>query len=325
MTVHFIGAGPGAPDLLTLRGRDLIAAADVVLYAGSLVPAAVVAHARDGALVIDSADMTLDELIACMNDAHQAGKNVARVHSGDSIALRRHRRADPPAGRARDRLRHHPGCPGLRRGRGRAGPGADPAGHQSDRGADPHHDAQLRHAEPGNPGNARALGRDARHPPLRAQHPLRRGEPDPPLRRGLPGGHRRTRELAGRADHPLPLDELHRSVKAERIRRTALILVGRVLAALRSRRQQAVRRRALSPSAAEEEAQAHRIIELRQAGLRQTIELIRGDPMTDKHQVITAVRYSLDALFGYGSRFSNGVDGGRLMRTPSTRSAAMPD
>ena len=83
MTVHFIGAGPGAPDLLTLRGRDLIAAADVVLYAGSLVPAAVVAHARDGAMVIDSADMTLDQLVECMREAHQAGSSVARVHSGD--------------------------------------------------------------------------------------------------------------------------------------------------------------------------------------------------------------------------------------------------
>ena len=83
MTVHFIGAGPGAPDLLTLRGRDLIAAADVVIYAGSLVPAAVVAHARADALVIDSADMTLDDLVACMSEAHEAGRSVARVHSGD--------------------------------------------------------------------------------------------------------------------------------------------------------------------------------------------------------------------------------------------------
>ena len=83
MTVHFIGAGPGAPDLLTLRGRDLIASADVVLYAGSLVPAAVVAIARDDAVVIDSADMTLDALIARMREAHEAGRSVARVHSGD--------------------------------------------------------------------------------------------------------------------------------------------------------------------------------------------------------------------------------------------------
>ncbi|HEX9671779.1 MAG TPA: SAM-dependent methyltransferase, partial [Thermoanaerobaculia bacterium] len=83
MTVHFIGAGPGAPDLLTLRGRDLIAAAPVVLYAGSLVPAAVIAHAPADALVRDTASMTLDEIVAVMADAHTAGKDVARVHSGD--------------------------------------------------------------------------------------------------------------------------------------------------------------------------------------------------------------------------------------------------
>ncbi len=83
MTVHFIGAGPGAPDLLTLRGRDLIAAAPVVLYAGSLVPEAVIAHAPEDALVMDTAPMTLDEIIAVMKDAHDEGKDVARVHSGD--------------------------------------------------------------------------------------------------------------------------------------------------------------------------------------------------------------------------------------------------
>ena len=70
MTVHLVGAGPGAPDLLTLRGRDMIVAADVVLYAGSLVTAAVVAHARDDAMVIDSADMALDKLTAWVHDAH---------------------------------------------------------------------------------------------------------------------------------------------------------------------------------------------------------------------------------------------------------------
>ncbi len=83
MTVHFIGAGPGAPDLLTLRGRDLIAAAPVVLYAGSLVPEAVIAHAPEDALVMDTASMTLDEIVAVMEDAHGEGKDVARVHSGD--------------------------------------------------------------------------------------------------------------------------------------------------------------------------------------------------------------------------------------------------
>ena len=61
MTVHFIGAGPGDPDLLTIRGRDLIARCPVCLYAGSLVPAAVVAHAPDDASVVDTAPLTLDE------------------------------------------------------------------------------------------------------------------------------------------------------------------------------------------------------------------------------------------------------------------------
>jgi precorrin-4/cobalt-precorrin-4 C11-methyltransferase len=83
MTVHFIGAGPGAPDLLTLRAADLIAAAPVVLYAGSLVPAAVVARARPGAEVRDTSRMTLDEIVDRMAAAHRAGEDVARVHTGD--------------------------------------------------------------------------------------------------------------------------------------------------------------------------------------------------------------------------------------------------
>ncbi len=83
MTVHFIGAGPGAPDLITIRGRDLIARAPVVLYAGSLVPKEVVACAPEGARVIDTAPLTLDEIVAEIETAHADGKDVARVHSGD--------------------------------------------------------------------------------------------------------------------------------------------------------------------------------------------------------------------------------------------------
>jgi precorrin-4/cobalt-precorrin-4 C11-methyltransferase len=83
MTVHFIGAGPGDPDLITVRGRDLIAQAPVVLYAGSLVPPAVIAHAAKTATVIDTAPLTLDEIVAHMVTAHEAGEDVARVHSGD--------------------------------------------------------------------------------------------------------------------------------------------------------------------------------------------------------------------------------------------------
>ncbi|WP_242128256.1 precorrin-4 C(11)-methyltransferase [Sphingobium sp. Sx8-8] len=83
MTVHFIGAGPGAPDLITLRGRDLIAASPVCLYAGSLVPAALLDHCPPGARIINSAPMTLDGIIATLRDAHEAGQDVARLHSGD--------------------------------------------------------------------------------------------------------------------------------------------------------------------------------------------------------------------------------------------------
>lgn len=83
MTVHFIGAGPGDPDLLTLKAARLIAACPVCLYAGSLVPEAVVAHAPPGARVLDTASMTLDETHAEIVAAHRAGLDVARVHSGD--------------------------------------------------------------------------------------------------------------------------------------------------------------------------------------------------------------------------------------------------
>ena len=83
MTVHFIGAGPGAPDLITLRGLRLIETSPVCLYAGSLVPLEVVAAAPEGARLIDTAPLTLDEIIAEMARAHAAGQDVARVHSGD--------------------------------------------------------------------------------------------------------------------------------------------------------------------------------------------------------------------------------------------------
>jgi len=83
MTVHFIGAGPGAADLLTLRGRDLIAASPVCLYAGSLVPEAILAHCPPGARIVNTAPMSLDDIIGEMAVAHDAGCDVARLHSGD--------------------------------------------------------------------------------------------------------------------------------------------------------------------------------------------------------------------------------------------------
>ena len=83
MTVHFIGAGPGAPDLITVRGRDLIARSPVCLYAGSLVPAALLAHCPPGARIVDTAPLSLDAIEAEFLRAFDAGEDVARLHSGD--------------------------------------------------------------------------------------------------------------------------------------------------------------------------------------------------------------------------------------------------
>jgi precorrin-4/cobalt-precorrin-4 C11-methyltransferase len=83
MTVHFIGAGPGAPDLITVRGRDILGRCRICLYAGSLVPKELLAHCPDKARLVDTAPMTLDQIAAEFEQAHAAGEDVARLHSGD--------------------------------------------------------------------------------------------------------------------------------------------------------------------------------------------------------------------------------------------------
>ena len=83
MTIHFIGAGPGAADLLTLRGRDIIASCPVCLYAGSLVPEEILAHCPAEARIVNTAPMDLEAIIAECRRAHEAGQDVARLHSGD--------------------------------------------------------------------------------------------------------------------------------------------------------------------------------------------------------------------------------------------------
>ncbi len=83
MTVYFIGAGPGDPDLITVKGLRLIQSCPVCLYAGSLVPEAIVEAAPEAARIIDTAPMALDQIIAEIEAAHSAGHDVARVHSGD--------------------------------------------------------------------------------------------------------------------------------------------------------------------------------------------------------------------------------------------------
>jgi precorrin-4/cobalt-precorrin-4 C11-methyltransferase len=83
MTVHFIGAGPGAADLITVRGRDLIARCPVCLFAGSIVPRELIAYCPAGARIVDTAPLSLDDIEAEFVSAHAAGLDVARLHSGD--------------------------------------------------------------------------------------------------------------------------------------------------------------------------------------------------------------------------------------------------
>jgi precorrin-4/cobalt-precorrin-4 C11-methyltransferase len=83
MTVHFIGAGPGAADLLTLRGRDILARCPVCLYAGSIVPPDMLSHCPPDARIVDTAPLSLDEIEREYLAAHEAGQDVARLHSGD--------------------------------------------------------------------------------------------------------------------------------------------------------------------------------------------------------------------------------------------------
>ena len=83
MTVHFIGAGPGAADLITVRGRTLVENCPVCLYAGSIVPPEILAWCPPGARVVDTAPLDLDAIIAEFIRAHERGEDVARLHSGD--------------------------------------------------------------------------------------------------------------------------------------------------------------------------------------------------------------------------------------------------
>ncbi len=83
MTVHFIGAGPGAADLITVRGRDLLARCPVCLFAGSIVAPELLTHCPPGARLVDTAPMTLDAIEAEYRHAHESGLDVARLHSGD--------------------------------------------------------------------------------------------------------------------------------------------------------------------------------------------------------------------------------------------------
>ncbi|MDO5141933.1 MAG: precorrin-4 C(11)-methyltransferase [Eubacteriales bacterium] len=89
--IYFVGAGSGAPDLITVRGARLLAQADVIVYAGSLVNAALLDGAKEGCVVYDSAKMTLEQVIDVMAPAARAGKTVVRLHTGDPCVYGAHR------------------------------------------------------------------------------------------------------------------------------------------------------------------------------------------------------------------------------------------
>ena len=89
--IYFVGAGSGAPDLITVRGARLLSEADVIVYAGSLVNPALLDYKKDGCKVYNSAKMTLEEVIAVMAPAAKAGKTVVRLHTGDPCVYGAHR------------------------------------------------------------------------------------------------------------------------------------------------------------------------------------------------------------------------------------------
>ena len=82
--IHFVGAGPGAEDLITLRGAELLKKADVIIYAGSLVNPGLLGYAREGCRIYNSAEMTLEEVIQVMKEAEAGGLDTVRLHTGDA-------------------------------------------------------------------------------------------------------------------------------------------------------------------------------------------------------------------------------------------------
>ena len=231
MTVHFIGAGPGAPDLITLRGRDLIARSPVCLYAGSLVPASAARPCPPGADIVDTAPLDLDAIVELCVEATQAGKDVARLHSGDlSIwsamgeQLRRLDRAGVP-------YTVTPGVPGLRRRRRGAEARTDAARSRPIAGADPHLRPRLADAGARDARRLRRDRRDAGDPSLDPRARELVAELTPFYGADCPAAvvaraSGRTSGSSGRRSATLS----RRCAKAP-IERTALILVGPALAA----------------------------------------------------------------------------------------------
>ncbi len=226
MTVHFIGAGPGAADLLTLRGRDLIAACPVCLYAGSLVPEEILGHCPPGARIVNTAPLDLDEIMAEIAAADAAGQDVARLHSGDLSVW-------SAMGEQLRRLRAlgiaytvTPGVPSFAAAAAALGaeltlPGLAQSVVLTRTPGRASADARGRNA-----GRLRRDGGDAGHAPVDPQPCPGGGRSGAALRRGLPGGRGLSRIMARRADHPGHASAPSRLPMGAGVERTALILVG---------------------------------------------------------------------------------------------------
>ena len=202
MTVHFIGAGPGAADLITLRGRDLLARCPVCLYAGSIVPRELLAHCPPGARIVDTAPLTLDEIEAEYRRGACGGLDVARLHSGDLVGLQRGRRADPPAASATAfRYTLTPGVPAF--AAAAAALGRELTVPEVAQSVVLTRVSGRASAMPRGETLAAfgATGATLAHPSGDPRAGPDRGGADAALRRGLPGGDRGAGELAGRA-HP---------------------------------------------------------------------------------------------------------------------------
>ena len=173
MTVHFIGAGPGAADLITVRGRDLIARCPVCLYAGSIVAQELLDWCPPGARLVDTAPLSLDEIEREYVAAHEAGQDVARLHSGDLSVW------SAVAEQVR-RLEKHgipytltPGVPAFAAAAASLGPRTDHPGSRAKPGADPRFGPRLANAAARDARRFRRDRRDAGHP---SRHP--RDRPD---------------------------------------------------------------------------------------------------------------------------------------------------
>jgi precorrin-4/cobalt-precorrin-4 C11-methyltransferase len=157
LTVHFIGAGPGAADLITVRGRDSLASCPVCLYAGSLVPTELLAHCPPGVRLVNTAPLSLEEIVAEMQQAHAQGQDVARLHSGD-LSIWSAMGEQLRSLRALDPLHRHTRRTGLQCGGGCIGSGADLAGVLPVGGADAHLGPGVEHAQRRNAGRLAATG-----------------------------------------------------------------------------------------------------------------------------------------------------------------------